>query len=74
LPVGAEVTLSGGKTDLYGRTVSEILNKDKQNVNKKMVELGLAVHYMFQRGCEEYGQIEKSAKKAKLGVKLKQIY
>ena len=68
LPVGSEVTLNGDKTDLYHRTVAEIINKSKINVNKKMVEIGYAVFYPFQKGCSEYAELEKVARKSLLGV------
>jgi micrococcal nuclease len=68
LPVNSEITLTSEKTDLYLRTVSEVITKNKVNVNKKMVELGLAVHYKFQKGCDEYADLESVARKNKLGV------
>jgi endonuclease YncB( thermonuclease family) len=64
----SEVYLTTEKTDLYMRTVSEVITKNKMNVNKKMVEIGMAVHYPFQRGCEDYAALEKVAKKNKHGV------
>lgn len=68
LPVGTKVGLIGSKLDQYNRTVAELINHKGVNVNKKLVEMGLAVHYRFQRGCDEYRVIEKKAKKAKKGV------
>jgi endonuclease YncB( thermonuclease family) len=69
LPINTEVTLTSEKIDLYLRTVSEVITKaGKVNVNKKMVELGMAVHYKFQKGCDEYAELEKVAKKSQKGV------
>lgn len=68
LPTGSDVTLNVDKIDLYGRVVAEIITKAKINVNKKMVEIGQAVHYPFQKGCDAYADLEKTAKKNKIGV------
>jgi len=68
LPVGTKVGLIGSQTDLYNRTVAELVNHKGVNVNKRIVEMGLAVHYRFQRGCDAYKTIEAKAKKTKKGV------
>lgn len=53
---------------MYNRLIAEITNAKGQNVNKKLVEMGLCVHYPFQKGCDDYKKIEEEAKKAKRGV------
>lgn len=68
LPVGSKVSLIVANQDLYGRTVGEIINNKGININRKMVELGLAIYYPFQKGCTEYKDLEKTAKQSKLGV------
>jgi len=55
--------------DQYNRILGEVFNKQSVNVNKKMVETGMAVLYMqSQKECVDYGQIEKEAKRIKAGV------
>ena len=68
MPLKTEVSLIGSKTDLYGRTVAEVINNKGVNTNKKMAELGLVVWYKFQKGCDDYKDIEAKAKKTKTGV------
>jgi hypothetical protein len=68
LPQNSVVKLSGSQTDLYGRTVAEVINNKAINTNKKMTELGLVVWYKFQKGCDEYRELEKKAKKSKIGI------
>lgn len=64
----SEVTLNGSVIDLYGRTVAEVITAKGVNVNKKMTELGLVIHYPFQKGCNHYQDLENKAKKDKKGV------
>ena len=68
LPQNSAVKLIGSQTDMYGRTISEVVNNKGVNTNKKMTELGLVVWYKFQKGCDEYKDLEKKAKKSKIGV------
>jgi len=68
LPLKSEATIIGGIKDLYGRTVSEIVNNKGVNVNKKMTEIGMVIWYPFQKGCDAFSALEKEAKKAKKGV------
>ena len=56
------------KKDLYGRSVAEIFDKKGTNINKQMTQLGLVVHYPFQKGCNQYQDLEKAAKAKKVGV------
>lgn len=44
------------------------MNHKGVNVNKKMTELGYVVHYPFQKGCNQYAELEKTAKSKKVGV------
>ncbi len=68
LPLYTNVTLNGSTTDLYNRTISQIINNKGININKIMVEIGLAVVYPFQKGCNDFKKIEEVAKKSKIGV------
>lgn len=68
LPLNSKVKLVIDKVDLYGRTIAEVINYKNENVNKKLTELGLAAHYYFQKGCDDYKTIEKKVKTAKLGI------
>lgn len=68
LPIKTNVSLMGCLKDPYGRTVAEVLNHKGENINKKMLELGYAVVYPYQKGCDEYHEIQKKAKHHKLGV------
>jgi hypothetical protein len=68
LPIGSKVTLQGSNRDLYGRTVAEVINQKNVNINRKMVEVGLAIYYPFQKGCNDYKDLEKQAKSTKSGV------
>jgi hypothetical protein len=53
---------------LYGRTVAEVINQKNVNINRKMVEIGLAIYYPFQKGCLDYKDLERQAKSTKSGV------
>jgi len=69
LPINSDVTLLENKKDVYGRTLSHVINSKGVNVNKRMVEVGMAVHYASQRECnKEFSGLEATAKKAKTGV------
>ncbi len=55
--------------DQYDRILGEVFNKKGLNVNQKMVETGMAVLYMqSQKACDDYHQIERDAKRARVGV------
>ncbi|RNA18301.1 nuclease [Brachionus plicatilis] len=68
LPLNSKVKLAIDKIDLYGRSLAVVINNKKENVNKKMVELGLAAHYMNQRGCDDYKLAQSKAKVANIGI------
>ena len=55
--------------DQYDRILGEVFNNRGINVNKKMVETGMAGLYMqSQKECDDYHQIERDAKRVKAGV------
>ena len=68
---GKSVTLKNYATDQYGRNLSEIF-LEKENVNLKMVESGMAEVYKGKSDkkldIEIYQEAEKKAKKSKLGI------
>jgi len=68
LPINSEVTLISDKKDIYNRTLSQIVTSSGVNINKKMVELGMAVYYSSQRDCKDFASIETTAKKNKVGI------
>jgi endonuclease YncB( thermonuclease family) len=53
---------------MYGRTLAEIVNIKGVNINRKMVENGMAIYYPFQSGCKDFQALETSPRKAKTGV------
>ena len=53
---------------MYNRTLAEIININGININKKMVESGMAIYYPFQNGCKEYQELESFPKKSKIGL------
>jgi micrococcal nuclease len=68
---GKLVTLKNYDTDQYGRNLSEIF-LDKENVNLKMIEKGMAEVYKGKSdkklNIEIYQETEKKAKKSKIGI------
>lgn len=68
---GKLVTLKNYATDQYGRNLSEIF-LDKENVNLKMIETGMAEVYKGKSDknldIEVYQEAEKKAKKNKIGI------
>ena len=66
---GQIVTIhSDGKFDRNGRLIGVIINKDGVNVNKEMVRLGMAWHYKKYSEDMSYDELEKEARKAKVGL------
>lgn len=53
--------------DRYGRTVAELF-VGQQNINKKMVQLGMAWAYREHLKDQEYLSLENAAKRQKLGL------
>ena len=69
-PVGASVTVQGGKRDRYGRTLAEI-RRGNMNVNLELVRSGNAFAYrQYLEGCDRnaYLAAEKLAQEARRGV------
>ncbi len=68
---GKRITLKNYATDQYGRNLSEIF-LDKENVNLKMVETGMAEVYKGKSDkkldIETYHKAENEAKKNKIGI------
>ncbi len=53
---------------MYKRVLTEVVNHNNVNINKEMMKQGLVVLYPYQKGCNDYKLIEKTAKDAKKGV------
>jgi endonuclease YncB( thermonuclease family) len=66
--LSSQVTINGSKLDIYKRTMSEIIDAKGLNINMKMIELGLAALYPFQKGCGKFKKIENKAKSIKIGI------
>ena len=61
-----EVICNSLGTDMYGRVLGECFVKDI-NINEWLIREGLAVYY-YNKNCKHYKQLEKQAKKEKLGL------
>ena len=48
--------------------MSEIKDAKGSNINMKMIELGLAALYPFQKDCGKFKNIENKAKSIKIGI------
>jgi micrococcal nuclease len=55
-------------TDRYGRTIAEINLEDNFNVNKEMLESGMAWHYDKYPGTAKHEQLERQAQRNKAGL------
>lgn len=67
--VGKTVILKGQrKLDGFGRFLATIYTKDGVNVNKELVEEGLAWHYKQYSKDESYTDLQKRAKTEKRGL------
>ena len=70
LSIGSEVTLKIKATDLYGRSVAEVL-KGRTNINQSLVGSGNAfVYWQYISGCDRqtYSRLENNARLRKFGV------
>lgn len=66
---GQMVTISStGEFDRYGRLIGEIYNDQGLNVNKEMVNLGMAWHFKKYSDDLEYDVLEKEARNSKRGL------
>lgn len=69
LPVGSKVDLiNDGKLDRYKRRLSVVKTIDGKDVNRALLEKGLAVYYPSVPVNKEYQKYELAAKKAKRGI------
>lgn len=59
--------VGNGKKDRYGRYIGEIYLKN-QNINKEMVRAGLAWHYVQYSNDNSYADLEKEARKKRVGL------
>ena len=69
--MGAKVKLiKSPRLDVYKRTLAEVINSQGVNVNKRLVEEGMALVYPFSKsGCSaDYSSLEKVAQENKMGV------
>ena len=62
------VTVQVDTVDRYGRTVGEVFLPDGSNLNKQIVGAGYAWQYKRYSKDPEYGDLEKQARSAKLGL------
>ncbi|QIM68608.1 thermonuclease family protein [Basfia succiniciproducens] len=63
-----EITLRISGYDRYNRTLATVFNEKNENINLKMVQLGLAWAYNQYSENPEYGKAEALAKKRKIGL------
>jgi endonuclease YncB( thermonuclease family) len=54
--------------DRYGRLIGEVFLPDGKNLNKMLVQAGLAVHFKKYSDSEEYAQLEIIAQKERRGI------
>jgi endonuclease YncB( thermonuclease family) len=62
------VVKSEGKTDRYKRIIEEIFLKDGRNVNKELVNNGLAWHFKKYSDNQEYAELEIKARSNQIGI------
>ena len=65
---GEEITIKEVDQDQYGRTVAVIYDKNNKNINREMVEVGLAWVYRKYYENPEWIQLEANAKAQKIGI------
>ncbi len=49
-PINSKIKINASHTDIYKRTLAQILNSDGLNVNIEMIKVGLAALYPYQKG------------------------
>ncbi len=59
---------SKNKYDRYKRLIAEVVLPNGVNVNKALVQNGLAWHYKKHSKSSEYAQLERSARQQKVGI------
>lgn len=66
---GQMVTVENeGKFDRYKRLIAVIINNKNQNVNKALVEAGLAWHFLKYSTDSSYDSLEAKARQNKIGL------
>ncbi len=66
--MNSKITLNGQKKDKYKRTLARVVNIIGIDINLKMMELGMAAWYPYQKGCTQFRSLETKAKNSKIGV------
>lgn len=62
------VTVNCDSSDFYGRTFGEIILSDGRNLNRELLRFGYAWHYKRYSKDASLGELEQSARNAKLGI------
>ena len=57
-----------GNFDKYGRLLGEVVLPDGRVLNKELVKQGLAVHFKRYSSSTEYANLEKQARKQRIGI------
>jgi endonuclease YncB( thermonuclease family) len=66
---GQTVTvINEGKFDRYKRLIAVVVNEKHQNVNKELVKAGLAWHFVRYSTDATYAELEREARKNKIGL------
>ena len=66
---GQMVTVENdGKFDRYKRLIAVIINNKNENVNKALVEAGLAWHFLKYSTDTSYDSLEAKARQNKIGL------
>lgn len=66
---GQSVTvLCNGKTDRYKRIIGVVITEKGENLNKELVRVGLAWHFLKYSTDVSYGFLETAARKQRVGL------
>ncbi|MDP9955361.1 thermonuclease family protein [Epilithonimonas hungarica] len=65
---GKMVTIKAEKYDRYKRLIAVVINDKGQNVNKQMLKLGMAWHYVKYSKDADYAKLENEARKNRVGL------
>lgn len=65
---GRIVTIKGERYDRYKRLIAVVINDKKQNVNQKMIKLGMAWHFTKYSKDPVYAKLEIEARKNRVGL------
>lgn len=60
--------IHNGKYDRYKRLIAEVILKDGTNLNKELIKQGLAWHFIKYSDDIEYSELEKEAKRNRIGL------